>query len=240
MREALAFLTIVPLKDRGRPPGRGALLAFPLVGAMVGAVWAGIAWTASRLWGALAAASLALLADLVITGGLHLDALADVADGLASRKPPEETKAVMRDPAIGAVGAAALVGAMLIRFAFIASIASAGSFYALIAAPAAGRFGMLAVMARARTVDSSSLAAELSSSSTPAIAAAGATAALAIGFVSARWWGAASILTSLLIAEVSARFFKRKLGDVTGDVVGATGMLAEAAALALMAAGRGG
>ena len=57
MREALAFLTILPVGARDRPPGRGSLLAFPLVGLALGAVWALAGWGATRLWGPLVATS---------------------------------------------------------------------------------------------------------------------------------------------------------------------------------------
>src|SRR4030088_432441 len=106
MRDALAFLTVLPVGARDRPPGRRSLLAFPLVGLVVGAIWALAAYGASRLWGPWPAAAGVVLA---LPGGLHLDAVADVADGWASRLPAQRALEVMRDPAIGAVGAASLV-----------------------------------------------------------------------------------------------------------------------------------
>ena len=115
MRDALAFLTILPVGARDRPPGRRSLLAFPLVGLAVGVVWALAAYGASWLWGPWPAAAVVILADLALTGGLHLDAVADVADGWASRLPTQRALEVMRDPAIGAVGAASLGAVLLAR-----------------------------------------------------------------------------------------------------------------------------
>src|SRR6202022_4697690 len=100
------------------------LLAFPLVGLVVGGVWAAVAYGASQLWGPWPAAALVILADLALTGGLHLDAVADVADGWACRLPAEQAVEVMRDPAIGAVGAATLGAALIARWSFIALLAS--------------------------------------------------------------------------------------------------------------------
>jgi len=68
----------------------------------------------------LVAAGLILLFDLFITGALHLDAFADVADAIGSRRRGDAGMAVMRDSAVGAVGAAALVAAFALRFAFLA------------------------------------------------------------------------------------------------------------------------
>src|SRR6266566_4636734 len=124
MRDALAFLTILPVGARDRPPGRRSLLAFPLVGLAVGAVWALAAYGASWLWGPWPAAAVVVLADLALTGALHLDAVADVADRWASRLPAERAVEVMRDPAIGAVGTASVGVALILRWSFIAVLAS--------------------------------------------------------------------------------------------------------------------
>src|SRR5256884_6884749 len=123
MRDALAFLTVLPVGARDRPPGRRSLLAFPLVGLVLGAVWALTAWGATRLWGPLVAAAAVGLVDLGLTGGLHLDAVADLADGWASRRPPEEALAGMRDPALRAVGASVLFATLPGRGSLVALLA---------------------------------------------------------------------------------------------------------------------
>src|SRR5438067_2242187 len=109
---------ILPVGARGAPPARRSLLAFPLVGLVVGVVWALAAYGASWLWGPWPAAAVVVVADLALTGGLHLDAVADVADGWASRLPPQRALEVMRDPASGAVGAGSWWAASLPRWSF--------------------------------------------------------------------------------------------------------------------------
>lgn len=229
MRDALGFLTILPVGGRARPPGKAALLAFPLVGLLVGIVWASIGWAASSVWPATVAAGLVLLADLILTGGLHADALADLADGIASRKPPDEAIAIMRDSSIGAVGAASLVVAMLLRFAFIAALIPSHPV-ALIAAPIAGRLSMVWLMSRVQ-VAGPTLAADLGAATTLPVALGAALISAPIAWAAAGPKGPAAILLSILIAQAAVPYFKHRLGGLVGDAVGAAGFLAELAAL---------
>jgi len=94
-RQAVGFLTIV---GGAGTPTTGALVWFPVVGALVGAV-VGTAWYAAASWfPALVAAALAVIVDLALTGMLHVDGLADSADGLIAPMPRERRLEVMSDP----------------------------------------------------------------------------------------------------------------------------------------------
>jgi len=235
VRDALAFLTVLPVGARDRAPGRASLLAFPLVGLVVGAVWGLAAWGGSHLWGPLAAAAVVILADLALTGGLHLDAVADVADGWASRLPPERALAVMREPGVGAVGAAVLVAAMIARWSFVATLAAQHRWGLLVVVPVAGRTAMVAVMARAPQREDGSLAQPLLAAGLPitvAVAAIAVTAAL----VAANVRGAGAVAAGALVAGVFPAWARRRFGTVTGDVIGAAGIAAEILALAFLAA----
>jgi cobalamin synthase len=152
--DALGFLTVLPVGRRDRPPSAPSVLAFPVVGLLVGALWAGVAWAGWRLWGPLPAAAIVVLADAAVTGAIHLDAVADVADGWASRKPPAAALEVIRDPRVGAVGAAVLVATMLCRWSLLAVLAGqaepAGRWWLLAVAPVCGRVAMAWVLRRPR------------------------------------------------------------------------------------------
>lgn len=236
MREALAFLTILPVGARSRAPGKAGLLAFPFVGGVIGAAWAGIALSADRLWGPLPAAALVLVADLLLTGGLHLDALADVADGIASRRPGDEAIAIMRDPRVGAIGAAVLGTALAVRFSFLALLVSHERWTGLVVAPIAGRVGMVWVMLRSRCVSETSLASSVCSAATLPVGIATGVAALGIGYLVAGARGLAAVIAGAAVGETSALFFRRWLGGLVGDAIGATGLVAELIALALLSA----
>jgi adenosylcobinamide-GDP ribazoletransferase len=235
MRDALAFLTVLPVGARDRPPSRRSLLAFPLVGLVVGAVWALAAYGASRLWGPWPAAAVVILADLALTGGLHLDAVADVADGWASRLPAQRAVEVMRDPAIGAVGAATLGAALIARWSFIALLASQHRWGFLVAVPVAGRTAMVVAMATSPRAAAGSLAGPLVPAG-PRITAAVAAIALVAAILAANLRGAGALAVAVLVAEAGTRLARRRFGAVTGDVVGAAGIAAEIVALAFLAA----
>ena len=100
VRRALAFLT--PL-GRAAVPDSRTMSWFPVVGALVGAVVGCVWWGADRLWPPAVAAALTVAADLALTGMLHVDGLADSADGLLPHLPRKRRLEVMADPAIGAL-----------------------------------------------------------------------------------------------------------------------------------------
>lgn len=235
MRDALAFLTVLPVGARDRPPGPRTLLAFPLVGVLVGAVWAFAAYGSSWLWGPWPAAAVVILADLALTGGLHLDAVADVADGWASRLPAPRALDVMRDPAIGAIGAATLGAALLARWSFIALLASRHRWGFLVAVPVAGRAAMVVTLATSSRATPGSLAEPLADAG-PRITLAVAAMALAASILAANLRGAGALALGALVAEAAARLARRRFETVTGDVVGAAGIAAEIVALAFLSA----
>ncbi len=118
MREALAFLTVV-----GRPttPTPRAWRWFPVVGAAIGAAVGSVWWLADRVFPTLLAAALTVAADLAITGLLHVDGLADAADGLLPHAPRERRLEIMRTPGIGAFGAAVLGVTLIVRTAALSA-----------------------------------------------------------------------------------------------------------------------
>jgi adenosylcobinamide-GDP ribazoletransferase len=255
LTDALAFLTVLPVGRRDRAPGRGALVAFPLVGLLLGAVWLGAGWAGFRLWGPLPAAALILLIDALVTGGLHLDAVADLADGWASRKPPEGALAVMRDPAIGAVGATVLVATLLCRWSFLTLLVSQagarrGDWLVLLVAPVIGRATMVWALTAGRprgefTAVGAPVAKTARSSLTDTFGAPGALPAAAAGVIAALvgglaggWRGLVAVAAGAVLAWVCAAWSRRGFGRLVGDAVGAVGIAAEIVAIALLSARR--
>lgn len=243
MRAALAFLTVLPVERSGAPPRRAALLAFPLAGLLVGGACALLAWGGSTLWSPLVGAALAVALDLALTGALHVDAVADVADGLASRRPAEQAKAIMREPQVGAVGAAAAALALLLRLAWVATLAAHGLWLLLAAAPALGRAAMVLALALGDTPEEGSLARGVARDATPAAAAAAlvlaGALALALGALASGraglYAGAAATAATALLVPALIVLWRRRFGALTGDATGAIGLVAELAALALLA-----
>src|SRR5690242_17118460 len=147
---AVAFLTRLPAGRRAHDVSAGATL-FPVVGAAVGAAVGATAYGLARIAPTLVAAGIALALGVLLTGALHLDGLADTADALAARTR-EAALAIMRDHAVGAYGAVALVLDLLVKAAALAALANSGRV--VLEALAAGALSRAAPVVIASTLPS--------------------------------------------------------------------------------------
>ncbi|MBY0280134.1 adenosylcobinamide-GDP ribazoletransferase [Candidatus Binatia bacterium] len=231
---ALAFLTRLPVRvDAGDERDVGRSVAFfPLVGALLGAALALLAWlVGGRLPDSvLAVLVTALLAAL--TGGLHLDGVADTFDALGA---PGADRArlleILRDSRIGAHGATALLLVVLLQVtALHAVLAAPHATPILLACLAVARFVAALVIVLFPYARTSGLGVAFHAHARRAdVVVAGVVAAL---FVLAA--GRAALLASLLATGVVLLFVQRvasRLGGVTGDVCGAAIELAQVAFL---------
>src|SRR5207244_1667498 len=117
---------------------RGAVM-FPLVGAGVGALSGGVALAAGQVLPSFVAAALAVAAAALVTGGMHLDALADTADALGATHR-EQALEIMRDSRVGSFGATALALDLLVKVGCVATLVDRGHVLAaLVAAGALSR-----------------------------------------------------------------------------------------------------
>lgn len=231
MRAALGFLTIV---GGAAAPDRRAPAWFGLVGALVGLAVGAVWWGAGELWPPLLAAVLAVGADAALTGMLHLDGLADSADGLLPPVDRARRLAIMATPDIGAFG---MVAVLLVLVARVAALATLSPDPLLLAGLWAGaRAGMaltMALVAYARPTGAASGFADRRT----APAAVTLVAALALVIVTLGGWAgpaAAVGLAAGFVAVVGVAV--RRLGGYTGDVLGAAGVVAETVGLVVAAA----
>jgi adenosylcobinamide-GDP ribazoletransferase len=234
---AVSFLTRVPV---GRvvdvdatDVARGAA-AFPLVGAGVGAVAGGVGLAAAQVLPDLVAAVLAIAAATLVTGALHLDALADTADAISAASR-EEALEIMHDSRIGTFGAAALVLDLLLKVVCVATLLPADkALAALVAAGALSRAASLplAAVLRYPRAEGGVLSGRMSPM------AATAAAVLAAGIALLVWWstGLWLVVTVAALAALLGLWFRRRLGGVTGDCLGATVELCETAVLVVAVA----
>ncbi|OLT16783.1 hypothetical protein BJF80_05590 [Serinicoccus sp. CUA-874] len=153
LRDATSFLTRVPLPQREGFDLARAAWAFPIVGAGVGAVVGALAWGASLLVPPLVAATLAVLAEVLLTGALHLDGLADCADGCGGRDRESRLR-IMKDHAVGVYGTAAVVLALVLQIAAVQALLGSLEWWGVVAVLASvgalSRSGMLTVALRLR------------------------------------------------------------------------------------------
>ncbi|MBV9653914.1 MAG: adenosylcobinamide-GDP ribazoletransferase [Acetobacteraceae bacterium] len=235
------LLTRVPLPRRFVPgvlpsPAR-SVWCFPLVGALTGA-GAGAIYAACDQLGMppLLAALWTVAAQLLITGALHEDGLADTADGFGGGHSREQKLAIMRDSRIGSYGVLALILSLAIRVAAIGAIGDGASVLgAMTAAGALGRGAIIVVLARIRPARPDGLASSLGDPPAAVLATGAALAGLiAFAALPARVALAASAV-SLLSGLVLARLARIQVGGYTGDVLGAAEQLAECGALTVAA-----
>ena len=235
---AVAFLTRVPIGRWVRidadDVARGAWL-FPVVGAAVGGAAGLLAdLTAGRL-PPLAAGGLAVGVAALLTGALHLDALADTADALGAQSR-ERALEIMRDHAIGAFGAVALVVVLLLDAALIGTLAETDDAALVgVAAGAAGRAAMLPLAFTLPYARSTGGQGKLLAGIGGLTLVLGLALALALVLPAgvAGLWGAGAAAVAALGVGLLAR---ARFGGMTGDVLGAAAKLAETAALIAAAA----
>lgn len=214
-----------------------ALWAAPVAGALVGLVSGGvllIALAAGLPSGA--AALLGLVASVVLTGALHEDGAADMADGFAGRTVGDRLE-IMRDSHIGSYGTLALILLVLARWSALAALAAAGAgtiLLALLAAHAASRAVLPAFAARVPPASATGLSAGIGP-----IEANRAALALGLGLVTLLVLGFGfAVIATLLLAGIflaMERLCRRQIGGQNGDVLGALQQICEATLLLTMA-----
>jgi adenosylcobinamide-GDP ribazoletransferase len=235
---AFALLTRLPVHRFALPrltaPAE-AVWAYPVVGALIGAIGSAVYWLAHSLSCPSALAAIcALLAMVLATGAMHEDGLADFADGLAG-ETKERSLSIMRDHQIGTYGVIALVLSLAMRAAAITLIAEPHAVMAaLVGAGAASRLSAVLIMTALPPARRDGLSASVGS---PTAGLAGIT--LCLTFMIA--WLVLPFVVSLLLilsaivsAMVLGRMALTRLGGQTGDVLGASSQVCECLALIVL------
>ena len=235
VRGAVSFLTRVPVGGAvgADDVARGAAL-FPLVGAGVGAVSGAVAVLVHPTLSPFLAATVAVAVAAVVTGALHLDALADTADALGAHSR-ERALEIMRDSRLGTFGATALALDLLLKVGAIATLLVHG--HALATLVAAGALSRAASPPLAATLAYPRIeggpGSVLSGRTSLLTAAVAVALAVAAAVLLGRAW---LILPVASVAVILGLFYRRWLGGATGDCLGAVTELSETLALVVAAA----
>lgn len=251
IRFAFGTLTVLPVRVTrwDRAAARSGMLYAPLAGLVVGLFSATLGVSLLRLGaGPLLAAVGSAAVPAVLTRGLHLDGLADTADGLGSGKPADDALRIMKQSDIGPFGVITLVFVLLAQVAALDELYGAGWAYGAVAAVLAGVVGRLALTLASRigvpAARPEGLGAAVASNVPVRLALAVAvlvTAACAGAGAVFGWYGAArhalAAVAALAAAQLLLRHCVRRFGGVTGDVFGALEETAATTALIALTLG---
>ncbi len=202
---------------------------FPLVGILLGAIYAGAASLVKPHLPYAVAAVLLVVLDALATGGLHIDGLADTADGFGGGRSREDVLRIMGDHAIGSYGGVALALLVALKVtAYAALLQQSDWIPALILIPALGRWSMLLLTATLPYARES--ASVVDGMGTRSLA--WGTVAMAAALIAARS-GRAWIATAVVVAVTGGFgiYCRRRIGGITGDTLGANLELSESVAL---------
>jgi adenosylcobinamide-GDP ribazoletransferase len=222
LRLAVTTLTVWPLRvgelDR-RAAGRAMALA-PWVGAALGGVIALVLTGLRHVLAPSLAGVLAVALAAVLTRGLHLDGTADTVDALGSYRDRARALDIMKSPEIGPFGVVALIVVVLVQSLTLAS----APFLAVVTGFAAGRLAVTLACTRGIPAARSDGLGSFVAGSVPRVAASAiaiAVAVLAVFAIPGRpWQGLLAVAAALLVVLVLLRHVVRRLGGITGDVLG--------------------
>ncbi|MBI5528565.1 MAG: adenosylcobinamide-GDP ribazoletransferase [Deltaproteobacteria bacterium] len=253
---ALQLLTIIPVRVGGevtdRDMARSAVF-FPAVGALIGILAAAAAVALRSPWSPEIAAAVVIVVLTLITGGLHVDGLADTCDGFAVKSTGdtetdrERRLGVMKDSATGAIGAASVACAIVLKFALLSSALkgdvwhAAGTVFML---PVVSRWALVAASWRGNPARHEGLGkvfvggisdAAVAGATLLACLPVGAATAVGAGISLSLPFGIGLVLVCAAVTFLSA-LFRRRFGGLTGDTLGAVAEISELLFLLVMTA----
>ncbi|MEU8731857.1 adenosylcobinamide-GDP ribazoletransferase [Streptomyces tendae] len=251
LRFAFGTLTVLPVKVTrwDRPAARGGMLWAPLAGLTVGVLAAGTGLLLLALGaGPLLAAVATAAVPAVLTRGLHLDGLADTADGLGSGKPAEDALRIMKQSDIGPFGVLTLLFTLLAQVAALAQAYDGSWTRGALAAVVSATAARLALTTAARAGVPAARPEGLGAAVAGVVPAGGALAAAAVvtlaGAAAGAYLGpydalrtALAVACAVAAAELLLRHCVRRFGGVTGDVFGGVAETAATTALVVLALG---
>lgn len=257
MKAAFAFLTVL---GGAAVPDRRTFAWFPVVGAVLGASLGVVWWGAGEMWSPLVAAAIVVTADLIATGMLHVDGLADSADGLL---PPlasaERRLEVMADPTTGAFGVAVVAMLLVLRVAALSSIVLPVDDAELGSALASGVLVLAGIWCMSRTTiaavagtlpyvrpgggiasaflgdDDAARGKGRAGFGARLAMAAGGSLSVTLGSTGGGMLGALAVASVFVGAGVVVLLGWRRLGGFTGDVLGAACVTGETVGLLVLA-----
>jgi len=239
IRLAAGFLTILPLVDsQGDAPEEvsASLGWFPLVGFGIGGALAGEDYLLGFLCGDAIRAALLVMTLAIVTGAVHLDGLADTADALGAGRDRKRALEILRDSRIGTFGASALFFVLALKLLAIAATAGKLRYAALWLAPGVARWAMVALACRLDYLRANGAGTTLLAHDSRRNFILASSIAIAAALPLAGYHSLRVSITAAAITFALGALYRKWLGGLTGDLIGAAGEIVETAALIAMSA----
>ena len=221
---ALQFLTIFPVRiNKMKEEELGESMAFfPVIGLLIGISTAILNYFLSHLMSENLVNIFLIIWIVIVTGGLHLDGFADTCDGIFSwRSDKNEILKIMRDSRIGTMGVIGIFSLLLLKYELLSNIAGRDKYIALILMPVFGRFSqVVSAFALPYARETSGAASFIRHLNLKTLIS---SAVLFLIITTPVWFPKVFFidLASLIILVPLLLFFSKKLGGITGDVLGA-------------------
>jgi adenosylcobinamide-GDP ribazoletransferase len=235
LRVAASFLTRVPLHRDGEIDLAGSTPWFPVVGVLIGLAGGGVFALASEVLTPAVSAALALVVTALITGAFHQDGLADIAAAFGGGWDREQRLAILKDSRHGTYGVMALVLSTAIQLSALASMTAAWGLAALVAAHTLARSAVLVVLLTARPARPEGLGTDYATGLRRGVVVVGAAVGVGVTALVLGPWAALAVAAVTVTSISVAVLAQRKIGGISGDVLGAIEQVAEGAVLVVVA-----
>ena len=219
---AIRFLTIIPIpykQDEDLVSVARSTICFPLVGLLIGALLYAAALS-YQVFNSAVTAAVCLTVWAVITGGLHIDGLCDLADGLGGGKTAERRLEIMKDSRAGAFGVIAVVLLLILKWALLQQLIETGRLVLMIASPVAARWIILNFMLIFPPARKNGMGVFFRQHARPAEPLLAGVYSLLLLWAAGGIYAVGACIAAAALMIPAARLISRALGGLTGDVYG--------------------
>lgn len=234
---ALQFLTRVPIRLRKEPSLNDTVAWFPLAGALIGAAVGGAAAGVWHVSTPAVAGTVGIVIGLLITGAFHEDGLGDIADAFGGGWTVERRLEILKDSRHGTYGVAAIASSIVLRVVALGSLPGPWAmFTGAVAAHTMGRVAAVGMAGTMRLATHSGLGADYGRGTSKPRAAISVVGGVALTALVVGRWALPLAVAALLAVLATGTLARRKIGGISGDVLGATEQVAEILCLLVLTA----
>jgi adenosylcobinamide-GDP ribazoletransferase len=235
---AFQFLTIIPVsknlavdeKDLGK-----SMIYFPLVGLILGGILICSDLGLTLYLPRSVVDGLLIVVLTILTGSLHLDALADTIDGIGSGKSRVEKLRIMKDSQIGAMGTVAICLVLITKYLCLSALPATVKYQAILAMLMISRWAQIIVAFFCEYAgQEKGLGLSFTLHTTLALLITASSAVIVIAFLILQTEGVIIVATVAVFCFLYSLYFKKVLGGATGDVLGAASEMVEIAVLLMI------